>query len=53
MQKQADTIGHEVLEMVKLNERLDAYPSELSGGMMQTDCCCPRFSCRRQNPTFR
>jgi len=34
-QKQADTIGHEVLEMVKLNERLDAYPSELSGGMMQ------------------
>ena len=33
--KQADTIGHEVLEMVKLNERLDAYPSELSGGMMQ------------------
>jgi len=34
-QKQADTIGHEVLELVKLNERLDAYPSELSGGMMQ------------------
>jgi ABC-type Fe3+/spermidine/putrescine transport system ATPase subunit len=34
-QKKADTIGHEVLEMVKLNERLDAYPSELSGGMMQ------------------
>src|SRR5512136_889061 len=33
--KQAETIGHEVLEMVKLNERLDAYPSELSGGMMQ------------------
>jgi ABC-type Fe3+/spermidine/putrescine transport system ATPase subunit len=33
--KQADTIGHEVLELVKLNERLDAYPSELSGGMMQ------------------
>ena len=34
-QKQADTIGHEVLELVKLNERLTAYPSELSGGMMQ------------------
>ena len=33
--KQAETIGHEVLELVKLNERLDAYPSELSGGMMQ------------------
>ena len=33
--KQADTIGHEVLELVKLDERLNAYPSELSGGMMQ------------------
>jgi len=33
--KQAETIGHEVLELVKLNERLSAYPSELSGGMMQ------------------
>jgi ABC-type Fe3+/spermidine/putrescine transport system ATPase subunit len=33
--KKADTIGHEVLELVKLDERLDAYPSELSGGMMQ------------------
>jgi ABC-type Fe3+/spermidine/putrescine transport system ATPase subunit len=32
---EATTIGHEVLEMVKLHERLDAYPSELSGGMMQ------------------
>ena len=32
---QAATIGHEVLEMVKLHERLDAYPNELSGGMMQ------------------
>ncbi len=31
----AETIGHEVLEMVKLHERLDAYPNELSGGMMQ------------------
>jgi len=34
-EKQAETIGHEVLELVKLNERLTAYPSELSGGMMQ------------------
>jgi ABC-type Fe3+/spermidine/putrescine transport system ATPase subunit len=33
--KQAETIGHEVLELVKLNERLSAYPNELSGGMMQ------------------
>jgi ABC-type Fe3+/spermidine/putrescine transport system ATPase subunit len=33
--KQAETIGHEVLELVKLNERLNAYPNELSGGMMQ------------------
>jgi ABC-type Fe3+/spermidine/putrescine transport system ATPase subunit len=32
---EARTIGHEVLEMVKLHERLDAYPNELSGGMMQ------------------
>jgi len=34
-EKKADTIGHEVLELVKLNERINAYPSELSGGMMQ------------------
>ena len=33
--KKAETIGDEVLEMVKLHERLDAYPNELSGGMMQ------------------
>ncbi|MCJ7560143.1 ABC transporter ATP-binding protein [Candidatus Bathyarchaeota archaeon] len=33
--KQAGTIGHEVLELVKLHERLNAYPSELSGGMTQ------------------
>lgn len=33
--KRAGTIGHEVLEMVRLNERLEAYPNELSGGMMQ------------------
>jgi len=32
---EAKTIGDEVLEMVKLHERLDAFPSELSGGMMQ------------------
>lgn len=31
----AKTIGDEVLEMVKLHERLDAFPNELSGGMMQ------------------
>jgi ABC-type Fe3+/spermidine/putrescine transport system ATPase subunit len=31
----SQTIGHEVLELVKLHERLDAYPNELSGGMMQ------------------
>jgi len=33
--KKAETIGHEVLDMVRLHERLDAFPSELSGGMMQ------------------
>src|SRR5512138_976798 len=33
--KEATTVGHEVLELVKLHERLDAYPNELSGGMMQ------------------
>ncbi|MEM2108075.1 MAG: ABC transporter ATP-binding protein [Candidatus Bathyarchaeia archaeon] len=33
--KAAGTIGHEVLELVKLHERLNAYPNELSGGMMQ------------------
>jgi ABC-type Fe3+/spermidine/putrescine transport system ATPase subunit len=33
--KKAETIGHEVLEMVKLHERLDAFPNELSGGMNQ------------------
>lgn len=33
--EKADTIGHEVLEMVRLHERLDALPNELSGGMMQ------------------
>lgn len=33
--KKAETIGHEVLEMVKLHERIDAFPNELSGGMMQ------------------
>ncbi len=33
--KKTATIGHEVLEMVRLHERLDAFPRELSGGMMQ------------------
>jgi ABC-type Fe3+/spermidine/putrescine transport system ATPase subunit len=33
--RKAETIGHEVLEMVRLHERLDAFPNELSGGMMQ------------------
>jgi ABC-type Fe3+/spermidine/putrescine transport system ATPase subunit len=33
--KEADAIGHEVLDLVKLDERLNAYPNELSGGMMQ------------------
>ncbi|MCW4044876.1 MAG: ABC transporter ATP-binding protein [Candidatus Bathyarchaeota archaeon] len=33
--KEAETIGDEVLELVKLHERLEAFPNELSGGMMQ------------------
>jgi len=33
--KNIETIGNEVLDMVKLHERLDAFPNELSGGMMQ------------------
>jgi len=33
--RKAETIGHEVLEMVKLHERINALPNELSGGMMQ------------------
>jgi ABC-type Fe3+/spermidine/putrescine transport system ATPase subunit len=33
--KRVETLGHEVLEMVRLHERLDAFPEELSGGMMQ------------------
>jgi len=33
--EKAGTIGHEVLDMVRLHERLDAFPNELSGGMMQ------------------
>ena len=33
--QKARTIGHEVLELVKLHERLSALPGELSGGMMQ------------------
>jgi ABC-type Fe3+/spermidine/putrescine transport system ATPase subunit len=34
-EKESGTIVHEVLELVKLHERLGAYPNELSGGMMQ------------------
>jgi len=33
--KESEKLGREMLEMVRLFERLDAYPSELSGGMMQ------------------
>ena len=33
--KQAETIGHEVLEVVNLSDRLNAYPNDLSGGMLQ------------------
>lgn len=33
--QKSKTIGHEVLELVRLHERLDAFPNELSGGMMQ------------------
>ncbi|MEM3464328.1 MAG: ABC transporter ATP-binding protein [Candidatus Bathyarchaeia archaeon] len=33
--KRVEILGHEVLEMVRLHERLDAFPNELSGGMMQ------------------
>jgi ABC-type Fe3+/spermidine/putrescine transport system ATPase subunit len=33
--KKAGTIGDEVLEMVRLHERSQAFPNELSGGMMQ------------------
>ena len=34
-EKDKEKIGREMLEMVRLFERLDAFPSELSGGMMQ------------------
>jgi ABC-type Fe3+/spermidine/putrescine transport system ATPase subunit len=33
--EESEKIGREMLEMVRLFERLDAFPSELSGGMMQ------------------
>ena len=33
--KESEKLGREMLEMVRLFERLDAYLSELSGGMMQ------------------
>lgn len=34
-EKKAASLGRETLEMVKLGKRFDAYPHELSGGMMQ------------------
>lgn len=34
-EKRATKLGRETLEMVRLYKRLDAYPNELSGGMMQ------------------
>ena len=34
-EKKAASLGRETLEMVKLQKRFDAYPHELSGGMMQ------------------
>ena len=34
-EEKAARIAHEALEMVLLHERLNAYPNELSGGMMQ------------------
>jgi len=33
--KQTNKVGREMLEMVRLYERLKAFPQELSGGMMQ------------------
>ena len=33
--KESERVGREMLELVRLFERLDAFPSELSGGMMQ------------------
>jgi len=33
--EESEKLGREMLEMVRLFERLDAFPSELSGGMMQ------------------
>ncbi|UCE16619.1 MAG: ABC transporter ATP-binding protein [Candidatus Bathyarchaeota archaeon] len=33
--KKSEKLGREMLEMVRLFERFDAFPSELSGGMMQ------------------
>lgn len=34
-EKSAAALGRETLEMMRLYERADAYPNELSGGMMQ------------------
>ncbi len=35
MEEKSERIGREMLEMVRLYERTDAFPKELSGGMMQ------------------
>ncbi len=34
-ERRATSLGRETLEMVKLEKRFDAFPNELSGGMMQ------------------
>jgi ABC-type Fe3+/spermidine/putrescine transport system ATPase subunit len=34
-EKKSESVGREMLEMVRLYERTDAFPRELSGGMMQ------------------
>jgi spermidine/putrescine transport system ATP-binding protein len=34
-EKRSEGIGREMLELVRLSERTDAFPRELSGGMMQ------------------